>query len=74
MRPKPSRPEAVERLAFHLGFQYKHQRGSHRVYTRSDGRLVVIAFHGGGRDVPIGTLRRIIADMGISVAEFNKEV
>jgi predicted RNA binding protein YcfA (HicA-like mRNA interferase family) len=33
--------------------------------------LVVIPFHGGARDVPVGTLRRIIADMGLAVEEYN---
>lgn len=73
MRPIPSLPQTVERIAFKLGFQLIHQLGSHRRYKSSDGRTLIIAFHK-DRDVPIGTLRKIISDMGISVEEFNEMV
>ncbi|MCY3020825.1 MAG: type II toxin-antitoxin system HicA family toxin [Planctomycetota bacterium] len=74
MKPTPSRPPEVERVALRLGFVLLHQRGSHRVYKHPSGKNVVIAFHGGGRTVPTGTLRRIIADMEITVEQFNQMV
>jgi len=35
---------------------------------------VVVAFHGGGKTIPTGTLRKIINDMGLTIEEFNKQV
>ena len=71
MRPKPSRPREVEKVTLGLGFEWvRAGKGSHRFYRHPDGRTVVIAFHG-SRILPTGTLRKIIADIGISVEEFN---
>jgi len=38
-----------------------------------DGRRAVVAFHA-GRTVPIGTLKRIIKDAGLTVEQFNELV
>lgn len=54
-----------------LGFELDRQRGSHAVYLRpSDQRRVVIPIHK-GRDLKPGTLRGIIDDKDLTVAEFN---
>ena len=72
MRPKPSRPKEVERLAYRLGFVFERQNGGHRVYRRADGRSVAIAFHPG--DIPRMTLKKIIRELEISVEQFNEMV
>lgn len=60
----------VARVAESIGFVFDRQRGSHAVYYRvSDRRRVVIPMHG-KKDLKPGTLRGIIADMGLSVEEF----
>ena len=75
MKPRPSKPKDVERLLLHLGFVHvRAGSGSHRFYRHPDGRTVVVAFHGGGKAIPIGTLRKIVGDIGLSVEEFNKRV
>lgn len=75
MKPRPARPRDVERLLLQLGFLHvRAGSGSHRFYRHTDGRTVVVAFHGGGRTIPIGTLRKIVGDIGMSVEEFNKRV
>jgi predicted RNA binding protein YcfA (HicA-like mRNA interferase family) len=63
------RPEAVARVAQHLGFVLDRQRGSHAVYFRpSDQRRVVIAMH--GKDLKRGVLRGLVSDLGLTVQEF----
>jgi predicted RNA binding protein YcfA (HicA-like mRNA interferase family) len=65
------RARDVVRVAESIGFKFDRQRGSHAVYYRSaDGRRIVIPVHG-GKDLKLGTLRGIIADMGLSIEEFK---
>jgi predicted RNA binding protein YcfA (HicA-like mRNA interferase family) len=60
----------VVRVAKSIGFVFDRQRGSHAVYFRAaDRRRVVIPMHG-NKDLKPGTLRGIIADMGLTVDEF----
>ncbi len=46
------------------GFALQRVRGSHRIYRHSDGRRVVVAYHGLSDTFPIGTLHAMIADAG----------
>lgn len=69
MKPKPARPREVERIVLRLGFARVRSKGSHRFYKHADGRMVTIAFHPGG--VPQGTLRAIVAQIGLSIDDFN---
>lgn len=62
------RAREVARVAESIGLD--RQRGSHAVFYRpSDGRRVVIPMHG-SKDLKPGTLRGIVADLGLSVDEF----
>ena len=64
------RGRAVARIAESIGFVFDRQRGSHAVYWRdSDRRRIVIPMHG-SKNLKPGTLRGIIADMGLTVDEF----
>mgnify|MGYP001054289370 CR=1 FL=1 len=61
----------VVRVAERLGFVLRRQRGSHALYRRdADGARLVIPAHKG--DLPIGTLRGIIEDMGITPEQFRQ--
>ena len=61
--------EAV-RVAVAIGFVFDRQKGSHAVYYRaSDQRRVVIPMHG-TKDLKAGTLRGIIADLGLTIDVF----
>lgn len=51
-----------------LGFRQVRQSGSH-VIMHSGGRSVPVLMHK-GRDIPVGTLTRIIAQAGVSADEF----
>ena len=72
MRPKACTAREVESVASSLGFRLQRSSGSHRVYSNGSGSIVVIPFHAG--DVPLGTLRSIIKQLGISVEDFNEMV
>ena len=66
------RAREVARVAQSIGFVLDRQKGSHAVYLRvSDGRRVVIPMHS-GVDLKLGTLRGIIADMGLTPDKFAK--
>lgn len=64
------RAREVARVALAAGFVLDRQKGSHAVYLReSDKRRVVIPMHAGG-DLKPGTLRGIIADLGMTPEQF----
>ncbi len=57
---------ALERV----GFVFRRQRGSHMVFRRDDPYArVIVPDH---KQIRTGTLRRIIADAGLTVEEFMK--
>lgn len=66
--PTVSGPEAIKALE-KVGFALVRTKGSHHMMKNSEGRFTVVPVHP-GRDIPPGTLRRIIRDAGLSVAEF----
>ena len=59
--------KALERA----GFTVVRISGSHRVMRHLDGRTVVVPVHA-GRDVAKGTLRNILAIIGMDAEEFRK--
>lgn len=71
MKPRQSKPSEVAKVITSLGFILDRKAGSHRIYKHpTTGATVSLPFHGG--DVPTGTLRGIIGQMGISVEDFNR--
>ena len=70
LRPLPFR-EVVRKLEA-AGFRQVSQRGSHVKFAKSDNagtRTAIVPRH---RELPIGTLRGILRQAGISVAEFER--
>jgi predicted RNA binding protein YcfA (HicA-like mRNA interferase family) len=59
--------KALERT----GFGVTRVSGSHHVMRHPDGRTVVVPVHA-GRDVPKGTLRNILAIVGMTADELRK--
>lgn len=53
------------------GFALGRVRGSHHVMRHPDGRTVVVPVHA-GQDMAKGTLRGILATVGITPDEFRK--
>lgn len=63
------KPQDVVRILNVLGFVEIRQRGSHKQFRHSDGRVTTVPFHK-GRDIAPTLLRKIAADVGLTVEEF----
>ena len=62
----------LARVAQHLGFEFRRQKGSHAIYVRgTDKARVVIPLHSGVTIKP-KTLRAIIQDLKLTPEEFRK--
>jgi predicted RNA binding protein YcfA (HicA-like mRNA interferase family) len=66
--PAVSGVEVIKALE-KAGFALTRVKGSHHMMRGPQGRFTVVPVHQ-GKDLPSGTLRRIIRDAGLSVAEF----
>lgn len=72
MPPVPSlRGDRVVRALERAGFKVARVTGSHHVMRHADGRGTTVPVHP-GRDVAKGTLRGILSDIGITVADLQK--
>jgi predicted RNA binding protein YcfA (HicA-like mRNA interferase family) len=68
---KPAKPLDVIRTLEKLGFQKIRQSGSHAIFHHPDGRWTTVPIHK-GKDVAIGTLRKILKDAHLTYDEFKK--
>ncbi len=69
--PVVSGGEVVKALR-RAGYEVLRQRGSHVILiNRQTKQTIPVPVHG-SKDMPTGTLRGIIADAGLSVAEFRR--
>jgi predicted RNA binding protein YcfA (HicA-like mRNA interferase family) len=61
----------VMRALERAGFVHVRSKGSHRVFEHPEdkARRTIVSDHG-GKDVPRGTLRKIIDQAGLTVEEF----
>jgi predicted RNA binding protein YcfA (HicA-like mRNA interferase family) len=62
------KPQEVVRILQTLGFREVRQRGSHKQFRHSDGRVTTVPFHQ-GRDISPTLLRKIAADISLTVQE-----
>jgi predicted RNA binding protein YcfA (HicA-like mRNA interferase family) len=68
----PAVPGAkVVRALERAGFTVVRISGSHHVMRHPDGRTVVVSVHA-GRDIAKGTLRNILAIIGMGAGEFRQ--
>ena len=65
------RDERIVRALERAGFKVARTRGSHHVMRHPDGRGTTVPVHP-GRDVGKGTLRGILADVGMTVEELQR--
>ena len=63
----------VVRALERAGFAVVRISGSHRVMRHPDGRTVVVPVHA-GRDIAKGTLRNILAIIGMDAEELRKSL
>jgi len=68
--PRLTANEVILILQQH-GFVFISQRGSHQKWRKYDaGKQVIVPYHK-GKQLPLGTIRSIIAGSGISEEEFR---
>ena len=67
----PIRARKLIAILEKLDFEKVHQKGSHVRMKRSDGRKTSVPIHSGEK-VGVGLLRKILRDVNISRAEFDK--
>lgn len=60
----------IRRALEHVGFHLARQRGSHLIMTNSATGLVAVVPDYGARKVPVGTLRGILRQAGLTPQEF----
>jgi len=63
------KPREVVALLKAHGFSEVRQRGSHKQFRHPDGRVTTVPFHA-GRDISPTLLRKIAADVRMTVEEF----
>jgi predicted RNA binding protein YcfA (HicA-like mRNA interferase family) len=61
----------VVRALERAGFEVTRVSGSHHVMRHPDGRTVPVPVHP-GRDMPKGTLRNVLAIVGMEIDELRK--
>ena len=67
----PPRRRQIERALTRLGWTSRNPSNPHAVWFSPDGqRSTTVAGHK-GKDVPYGTFRSILRDIGITEREFN---
>lgn len=72
MPPVPSVPgDRVVRALEQAGFVVARTKGSHHIMRHPEGRGTTVPVHA-GRDVAKGTLRGILADIGLTVEDFQR--
>jgi len=65
-------PSKLIKIVESLEFIEIRQKGSHKTFTHSDGRIFTIPFHS-NKDIPVGLLNKIIKDdLKLSREEFEK--
>jgi predicted RNA binding protein YcfA (HicA-like mRNA interferase family) len=68
--PAVSGPTLVRALQ-RAGFAVARQTGSHVIVEHADGRYASVPVHG-KREIPIGTLRGILARIGLDVEDLRR--
>lgn len=63
--------ERIVRALERAGFKVARTRGSHHIMRHPDGRGTTVPVHP-GRDVAKGTLRGILADVGMTIEDLQR--
>jgi predicted RNA binding protein YcfA (HicA-like mRNA interferase family) len=62
--------EEIEVVLRKLGFELVSQKGSHGKFKNRVGRIVILPMN--KREIPIGTFRSILKQIGIDYEEFKR--
>ena len=68
----PPRRASVERVLRKLGWTSANPRHPHAVWFSPDRQRTTCVSGHKGRDVPYGTFRAVLKDIGITEKQFNK--
>jgi len=60
----------VESVLYKLNFKFVSQCGSNAKFKNNNGNIVILLMN--RKDIPIGTLRNIFKQIGITYEEFRK--
>jgi predicted RNA binding protein YcfA (HicA-like mRNA interferase family) len=72
-RLRPVKAHRLQRALERLGYRLVRTVGSHRVFLdAATGRRTTVPFHGGGEDVPRGTVKAILEDIGLTWDELER--
>jgi predicted RNA binding protein YcfA (HicA-like mRNA interferase family) len=63
------KPRQVIAALERIGFEEVRQRGSHKQFRHSDGRVTTVPDHR-GRDIAPGLLRKILDDVRVTPEDF----
>lgn len=66
----PIKPKGLLKILLSLGFKQRDAEGSHVFMAHPDGRTTVLSLH--NREISRGLLRKILNDVNLSVAEYDK--
>jgi predicted RNA binding protein YcfA (HicA-like mRNA interferase family) len=66
-----AKAQEFQAVASRLGFRKVRTTGSHERWMHSDGRAVTIPFHA-GREIGLPLFFKILRQLGVSLAEFQK--
>lgn len=59
----------IEYVLKKLNFSFVSQKGSHGKYKNKEGKIVILPMN--RKEIPFGTLKSILRQMGISLKEFK---
>ncbi|MBI4133673.1 type II toxin-antitoxin system HicA family toxin [Candidatus Uhrbacteria bacterium] len=69
-RLTPLKDRELLPLLYRLGFsELRHGATSHKILRHADGRQTIVAMHP-GKDISVGTLRKILRDIRVSPEDF----
>ena len=66
----PIKPKELVKILLRLGFMQRDAEGSHVFFKHADGRTTVIPMH--AEEISKGLLRKILNDIQLSVAEYDR--
>lgn len=70
---RPLTAKQVEKILISSGFRLSRQRDSHRIYHHKTlGVSLPVPFHGGNKQLPVGTFRAIVRQSKINPEKFRK--
>ena len=65
------KPDKIIKILKSMGFEEVRQKGSHKQFRHSDGRMTTVPFHK-GKDISPILLKKIIKDIDASLSQFKE--